>query len=102
MFCVNMSAISPNSLTEDGFSNNVIMYFLTQTCMLTSDTWPDIVCVNASDTTSELPEDNCTVHMRMLYSIHHVIFSSVEVLPVAVKVHPAKNNQDLANSQNDL
>ena len=69
--------------------------------MLTSDTWPDSVCVNVSDTASELPEENCPVHMRMFHRIRHVIFSSVEVLPVAVKVHPAKNNQDLANLQND-
>ena len=101
MFCVNMSVISPNSLTEDGFSNNVIMYVLTQPCRLTSNTWPDSVCVTVTDTTSEIPEDNCTVHMRMVYRIRHVTFSSVEVLPVAVKVHPAKNTQDLANLQND-
>ena len=52
-------------------------------------------CLFVSDTTSDFPMADCTVYMQVLESNQHVIFIAVEASPIAVKVHPTKDNQDV-------
>lgn len=83
-----------SDFTSEKVAFQTYVFFNTKTCALTW-TCGQSLFVSMSLIQPAIFHMHCTVHMRMLHSNHHVIFNSVEVLPVAVKVHPVLLMPDL-------